>query len=628
MQSSQEQSFDPGWRRVLLRTLAMLAAAGTLFVAELNMMPAPCWVLFALIALTAWPLWRYRIEYLLFRRRLVLSGAARRQSRIRMLLWQGGITRTVQVVVSLALAWMLLALAGQLSPLHWSVLVADALFLSLIAGPVTRKMQSDIKTPHLPIIARRWPLFLINGVVLSVALMFVDFFFVGAPDSRHLAWHQVADSAFGEVFDAAGCALWGVSAGLLAAAEALSWHFSQLIIPDLPDALSRIIAWCFFLLRALTLAWLFTALLLGVAALLERQGGKASARSTGYTFSRSFILTILVLALPYFYASVKIHDIRPPEIAEGVRRLAEAIDPCKVDAHRRADLLVRLEKAVADERRATIDQVDGRIDRGVDRLFSEVEAGVDPYLDWYFTVIGEYQRLGAVLIPGAANAAGEKLEQFLFEASGFDARLDLLEQRIEHLVAGRFARTTPHLRAELAAAPCDIGRTEVSPLVELDRDTLRASTATSGGLVAGIVSGKLLAKKTAAALAGKMAAKKSVHGGAALASKALAKKGTSSALSAGFGATLCAPAGPVAILCGVAAGLVTWAAVDKTLIEIDEALSREEMRAEILAVIGEQREALREQLKQKHRLRVDHVAEQVNAGIRKSFLPYEDGMGR
>lgn len=458
--------------------------------------------------------------------------------------------------------------------------------------------------------------------------MSIDFFAVGAQDTRHLAWHQVANQGFGGVFAAAGCTLWGASQGLLSAVEALSWHFSELIIPNLPDLSTKVIAWSFFLLRAATLAWLFTALLLGVNALLDRQGKEDKMLPAGRVFSRSFVLTVIVLALPYFYASLKMHEMPRPDIARGVSRLASSIDPCKVDEARRARLLDRLEKAVADERRMTIDEIDGRIDQQIDHLFSQVEAGIDDYLDWFFTVIGEYQRLGAVLTKDATTVMGGKLEEFLFARNAFDAQLDDLERNIERLADERFAAITPYLEAELDRAPCDIGRIALSPLVALDRDALRASTATTGGVVAGVASGKLLAKQTAAALAGKVAAKKSLHGGAALASKALAKKGTSTALSAGIGATLCAPAGPVAILCGVTAGLVAWVAVDKTLIEIDEALNRDEMRAEILSAVAAQKEQLRAQLRQKHHARVDGHAARVNDAVRRSFVPYRDGIGR
>ena len=82
----------------------------------------------------------------------------------------------------------------------------------------------------------------------------------------------------------------------------------------------------------------------------------------------------------------------------------------------------------------------------------------------------------------------------------------------------------------------------------------------------------------------------------------------------------------MAIICGVAAGLATWLAVDKALIELDESLNREEMRADILEVLAEQQALLNAQLKQEHYLRVDRYAARLNDALQRTFIPYNDGI--
>ena len=599
----------------------LLATGAFLYFTDL-ITAAPCWLVFVLVSLIAFPVWQYRTEYLLFRRRLVLAGAARPASRIRSLLWRGALTKGIQAVVSMFLAWVILALVVALSPLHGYVLVADTIFLSLLVGPVTRQLQGDIRARHTGVIARRWPLFLINGIVLSVAMMMLDFFVVGSADTRHMDWQQLAGQVFTTSSNAAGCQLWGVSTGALAALEALSWHFSELVIPNLPDDATRLGAWSFFLLRAVAVAWLYTALLLGVSVFLDKREARRAGRVTESLISRSFIVTIILLALPFFYASVKLNAIDPE-----VFRAGEVVsDPCKADDASREQLVMRLDMAVASEREKAIESVDSSIDRGVDEIFADIEAGVDDYLDWYFTVTGEYQRLAAVFTADVATAMSEKLEEYLFVRSDFGGRLESLDSQVETLSAGRFAELVPSLGSELESAPCATGRIDLAPLAQLDRDNLRASTAVASGVGAGIVASKVLAKKTAAVVVGKVAAKKSFYTGAAVVSKTLAKKGSSAALSAGLGATLCAPAGPVAILCGVAAGLTTWLAVDKALIELDETLNREEMRTDILETLDEQQEILRMQLRQKHHTQVDQLAARMNDALQRTFIPYIDGM--
>ncbi|MCG6900494.1 MAG: hypothetical protein LJE75_10900 [Gammaproteobacteria bacterium] len=611
---------------VLRHALWLLLAVAALFFITHSLRVTPCWGVFLLLCLVCWPVWRYRIEYRLFRRRLVLDGVMQASSLFRRLLWKGNLTRGFEVILSLCLAWLLLLLASQLSPLHWWVLVADAVFLALLYVPVARGVSASIHPQHVGAIMRRWPLFLINGIVLASVFMLLDFAVVGAPDTRQLAWNLLVEQTYREVYTQTHCQLWGASAAIAAALEALAWHGSQLLIPNLPDTAARVIGWAFFLLRAATVAWLFTALLLGVSIVRERrlmkQQGKAS------TLSRAFLVTILLLALPFFYASLVLEQLDPDDFAPGDQDVTVLKDPCKPSVAQRQRLQEKLDREVAARREQAVQALDKEVDDQLDGLFADVEQGVDRYLDWYFTVLGEYQRLAAVFTADVAQTMREQLEKYLFVDTGFDPRLVRLDSRLKQLTTGQFAELAPLLRQQLETVDCRIGELTLAPLAELDHDTLRASVAATSGVGAGIVASKMLAGKTTAAVAGKVAAKKSFQTGAALAGKTLAKKGSSTLLSAGAGTLLCAPTGPLAVLCGVSAGLITWFTVDKALVELDEVLNREEMRAEILAVLHEQQALLAEQLRQKHYASVDQMSSHVNAALQKTFLPASDGLRR
>ena len=611
---------------MMQRTFGLVLVAGILLLFTKVISPAPCWLVFVLVGIISFPIWQYRTEYLLFRRRLVLSGAIQSQSRIRIFLWKGGVTKVIQVAVSMFMAWVLLVLVTELSTKHSSVLVVDGLFLSMIVGPVTRHLRGDIKALHLRVIARRWPLLLINVIVLASVIMMIDFFSVGAEDTRHMDWALVAEQAFVHSFNEANCILWGLSTGGVSAVEALSWHLSELVIPNVPGMFTKYIAWFIFLLRDATLAWLYTALLLGASVFIDKLQEGHEGNAAGSTASRSFYLTIVILALPFIYASVKLSAVNPEEVKKGVSRLADSINPCKPNEASRARLVMKLDKKILNERQQVINDIDSTIDQGLDRIFADVESGVDLYLDWYFTVIGEYQRLAAVITADVDTAMNEKLEEYLFTQSDFEAQLDHLDSMAEHLITDRFASMVSTLNIELDFASCDIGRLDFTPLNQLDKDKLRASAAAVSGVGAGIVTSKALAKKAAGVVVGKLAAKKSIQTGAAIASKALTKKGTSAVLSAGVGATVCAPAGPMAILCGFTAGVVTWFAVDKILIEVDEAINREKMRTDILNILEEQKAELKVQLKQKNHTTIDNMAAQANVAVQRSFIPYKDGM--
>jgi hypothetical protein len=609
-------------RHVLWSLLAVVA----LFFISRIVRAAPCWGVFLLISAVCWPIWRYRIEYLLFRRRLVLDGVLQSASRIRRLLWTGNITRGIQVLVSMCLAWLLLTLVSQMSLPHWWVLAADAVFLCLVYVPVTRSFAGSVNTQHVGTVVRRWPLFIINGLVLTAAFMLLDFTVVGAPDTRQQAWNILAEQTYTATYSNSACMLWGVSAAVAATVEVLAWHVSQLLIPNLPDMSARLLAWTFFLLRAATVAWLLTALQLGVSIALEKQALRRRGDTSGSTASRAFLVTIILLALPFFYAALVFDDLDATDFEAGVPANGRLVNPCEPDSASREQLLTRLDEDIEAERLLARQSVDERVEQELATLFAGIEQGVDRYLDWYFTVLGEYQRLVAVFTVDVAQTMREQLEKQLFADSNFDAQIDALDQQLQQATTARFARLAPQLKRELDTANCNVGTLALEPLSELNHDTLRASVAATSGVGAGIVASKALASKTTAAVVGKVAAKKSFQTGAALATKTLAKKGSSALLSAGVGTTLCAPTGPVAILCGVTAGLVTWFSVDKVLIELDEALNREEMRADIIKVLDEQQLLLNEELTQNQYARIDLMAGHVDAALQKTFIPANEGI--
>jgi hypothetical protein len=63
---------------------------------------------------------------------------------------------------------------------------------------------------------------------------------------------------------------------------------------------------------------------------------------------------------------------------------------------------------------------------GVAALFGRVDEGVDAYLDWYFSVVGEYQRLGAAVVDDLGGLMAGATNRYLLEAIGFEVRLQAL----------------------------------------------------------------------------------------------------------------------------------------------------------------------------------------------------------
>ena len=64
-------------------------ALAALYLSVLGLNVAPCWGLFFLVALVAWPIWQHQQEVALFERRAILARIASESGRLRRWLWRG-----------------------------------------------------------------------------------------------------------------------------------------------------------------------------------------------------------------------------------------------------------------------------------------------------------------------------------------------------------------------------------------------------------------------------------------------------------------------------------------------------------------------------------------------------------
>lgn len=174
----------------------------------------------------------------------------------------------------------------------------------------------------------------------------------------------------------------------------------------------------------------------------------------------------------------------------------------------------------------------------------------------------------------------------------------------------------------------------IEHLVNLERDVWRASAAGTSGAAVGAVSAALISKKLVATVVAKVAAKESVQAAAVMLAKFAAKKGAGALAAATGGATVgiavCSPGGPFALACGAVGGILagagTWLVVDKAAIKIDEALSRDEMRADILSVLDEEKAALHADPIGRYSTLIAAAAADIQTTKDDIFIPARDGL--
>jgi len=612
---------------VALRLAVMAAAAVALYAAS-RMLPAlACWSIILAAALFAWPMWCAHEGYAQLHRRALLAGLTVEESRLRRWLWAGRIGRTLRVFSAFVWALLLLGFATRFDRWQWLVLGLDVALLAIAIEPARRALAGEVRAEHRALLAGRWPLTLANLAVLALAFFALDFLVVGAPDTRGLTWLAVFDRAWGEANAAAACPFSGALIGAIAAAERLAWHAAEVMIPALPQPGWRIAAWAFFLLQAGIAAYGFTRLLLGAAVLGEREAWRLRA---GTAWAPAFWVTAAVLAGAWLLAVQALAGFDTARIEEEARRTASRINPCRPDGRALQAMASSLGVELEAARLAARQRADEQVDQRLQPIFAEAALGVDRYLDWYFTVLGEYERLGALAAGELDEMMMRELERHLFGDGMLGERLErasvAIAQESEAQLGEVAAKLGASIRAGVRADPCGLSALDLAPVTAMRRDVVRASAAAGGGALAGAVAVRSLGRAVASTAASRAASKSTLRAARGLVGKTVTKRAGTIALSAAGATALCAPGGPLALLCGLGAAVVTWLTLDKAFITIDEYLFRDAMRSEILASVAEQQAQLAEALRIAHHAGIDRMASAVSASLDRAFIPARHGL--
>jgi hypothetical protein len=248
----------------------------------------------------------------------------------------------------------------------------------------------------------------------------------------------------------AACPTAGALLGLAALADQLPRHAAMLLLPDLPDPRARVLAWLLLLAVTGFGSYLFTRFLLGVEALLESRTQHA-APDPGLRPGLVFMATSLAaLALAGLWAG---HGPRLgiASLGQGAVALAQAANPCGAAPGQARTLQAGARQQLDAASRRALDAAMQGVDRGLDPAFAAAEAGIDKYLDWYFSYIGSYARMGALVVPDLEKHMRDRFSALVFTDSGF-------EQQLARLVGEGDAQLLGHITAEAATIGAGLAR--------------------------------------------------------------------------------------------------------------------------------------------------------------------------
>ncbi len=239
----------------------------------------------------------------------------------------------------------------------------------------------------------------------------------------------------------------------------------------------------------------------------------------------------------------------------------------------------------------------GGIDTQIEQPFESVYANIDNFLDFHYSVIGEYSELGA-----AATGEIEKTIQDKLFGSNFQTNIDYAIQNIHKEYKTRVAN---HLKNIDIHATKGIDQSlNFQALGKLQNDIHQniiiqqsklgiVLVASIGAKIVNVISAKLAAK-AASKLMAKGAIKIGAKAGAA-----------SSGAAAG---TLC---GPLVWICSPIAATIAWFGTDAAIIAGDEYLHREEFKKEIIASINKQKRELRDKIKDSYFSAFEKISKQT-----------------
>jgi hypothetical protein len=280
-------------------------------------------------------------------------------------------------------------------------------------------------------------------------------------------------------------------------------------------------------------------------------------------------------------------------------------------------------------RAAALARVDVRTRREVAGVFQAARGRVPDFLDWYYSLPGAYSRTFWALTGSLEGALGGELAARVLVPAEITAGLEgvarVLEQEAGTALTGAATGLGDAMLAGAAAAPPVAGdpprvtaswelggqvEALVAPYLAADAGELgrQAAAGAAGVAVAGTVGRRLAAAATGratTALAARSARATLARLAARLGLRAAGGGGTAGAAAGGAtaGASLCAASGagaPLAPACaaagGLAVGAVAWLLADKLLLEADEHLNRDELAAELLALLDAQEARVAEEL--------------------------------
>jgi hypothetical protein len=508
-------------------------------------------------------------------------------------LWSGNLLGLlIWVVLGISLAWLTLLRLSLASWEEWVFLSAATLVYWIAYRICCRKLVRELNREYLVSCFAVRPSGICTMLLAGIAYGFIIWQF--GYEETYATMKEALSAKREQMPDMHGSPLLEQALMLMTASDAATTYFAGWISNGNPVALKG--------LNFLTAIAPLPAVVLGVSAFSVRwreYGRLLSLPSqddvpppiSSMRVGVSSALLVLVVGFIYVPAVANLDDKvrRNPEIKgalqSGETKLVELIDGKHVRPGTKDALDATVQRSILELGRER-----AALESKINEIFLQMKHNTDSYLDWYYSLAGEYARLGAMLTGKIEKLMTAKLQEHLDKGS-LSQNLKQYVHQTMNVQQGLPGKLRPELEAIIESRRVDVtdGKFKVvaayslkdfkfpSPIV--DRIPVEARLGGGAGAT-GVAT--LIAYKTSQKAIFKLAAK--------TIAKMAAKRAAGVAIGAGIGAVLgsVVPAAGTAAV-GAIGGVVGGLAMDKALISLEEAINRENFKKEIVEEIEKYR---------------------------------------
>ncbi len=325
-------------------------------------------------------------------------------------------------------------------------------------------------------------------------------------------------------------------------------------------------------------------------------------------FEKLFWMTIVILAIVYgvlhFFAYKKSlqRTDETPILTTIVKDIEIVIDD---NTTIRNNIQTKL-KSINLNLQKSLQDINNTIDENIDRAFVIVYKNIDRFLDFHYSIKGEYMELGSAAMGKAENLIQENLFPKEFTTILQNSQTHIQDRYIKNLYK--------HLETLQKDALEGVDQELNSKLFQKLQHNIDMRIESQKIKIASFV-GIAFTSKIISAITAKIALKagsKAVGKGAI---KSGAKVATS--LEASASGAIC---GPFAWICAPIAGITAWFGSDAIIIKVDEKLHRKEFKKELIEIIDSQKEQIKHDLKERYQHSFIQSSKLIKEKIEKTSI--------